>query len=452
MAMAGDHCHASTPLSTEVSAMTNPTPRFSLRLVALLFAAATMAACQPTVYLMPTPKALASGQHDPFAVNPDLERSSRVTVAYATNRLPFGTRNSRVYMTIFDQGLRLGAAEITIGDGEMSWEQLHQLSTTAERAEKIPLKLRNALEMATVDSTTTDGALTAEAKSFFEELNLAIDKAIDKDLTIYVHGANSDFYRANAQAAQLRHFTGRNSVVMTFAWPSAESLLSYAVDVYNSEQTAPTFARLLELLARHSNARQIDIIAYSAGAQVASPALRLLHEKYAAGDALAAREALRIGEVYFAAPDIDFEKLVTDLPGHIELASHITVAVNPNDTVLSLAADHHGVSRAGRPDPDELSVEETQLVIDASRNLEVDFLWIDAGHIPDMSRGAHDFWYNHPWVSTDVLVQILFNARPAERGLEPHKGEAGGTVWSFPPDYPERVSDAIGRLKAIPGN
>jgi esterase/lipase superfamily enzyme len=431
--------------------MTNPTPRFSIRLAALLFAAVTMAACQPTVYLMPTPKALASGQHDPFAVNPDLERSSRVTVAYATNRLPFGTRNSRVYMTIFDQGLRLGAAEITIGDGGMSWEQLHQLSTTAERGEKIPLKMRNALEMATLDSTSADGALTAEAESFFEELNLAIDKAIDKDLTIYVHGANSDFYRANAQAAQLRHFTGRNSVVMTFAWPSAESLLSYAVDVYNSEQTAPTFARLLELLARHSNARQIDIIAYSAGAQVTSPALRLLHEKYAAGNAQSARKALRIGEVYFAAPDIDFEKLVTDLPGHIELASHVTVAVNPNDTVLSLAADHHGVSRAGRPDPEELSVEETKLVIEASRNLDVDLLWIDAGHLPGMSKGAHDFWYNHPWVSTDVLVQILFNARPPERGLEPHHGEAGGTVWSFPSDYPERVSDAIGRLKALPG-
>lgn len=430
--------------------MTNPPPRSLLRSVALLFATVTIAACQSTVYLMPTPKALTSGQHDPFAVNPDLERSSRVTVAYATNRLPFGTRNSRTYMTLFDQGLRLGAAEITIGDGEMSWEQLHQLSTTAEREEKIPLKMRNTVEMASVDSTTADVALTAEAESFFEELNLAIDKATDKDLTIYVHGANSDFYRATAQAAQLRHFTGRNSVVMTYAWPSAESLLSYAVDVYNSEQTAPTFARLLELLARHSNARQIDIIAYSAGAQVASPALRLLHEKYSAGDGQAARKALRIGEVYFAAPDIDFEKLITNLPGHIELASHITVAVNPNDTVLALAADHHGVSRAGRPDPEELSVEETKLVIEASRNLEVDFLWIDAGRLPGMSRGAHDFWYNHPWVSTDVLVQILFNARPAERGLEPHKGETGGTVWSFPSDYPERVSDAIRTLKASP--
>jgi esterase/lipase superfamily enzyme len=450
MAIASDRRHAPTPLSTEVSVMTNPTPWSLLRFVALLFAALAIAACQPTVYLMPTPKALASGQHDPFTVNPDLERSSRVTVAYATNRLPFGTRNSRAYMTLFDQGLRLGAAEINIGDGDMSWEQLHQLSTTAERGEKIPLTMRNTVEMATVDSTAADEALTAEAKSFFEELNLAIDKATDKDLTIYVHGANSDFYRANAQAAQLRHFTGRNSVVMTYAWPSAESLLSYAVDVYNSEQTAPTFARLLELLARHSNARQIDIIAYSAGAQVASPALRLLHERHAVGDAQAARKALRIGEVYFAAPDIDFEKFVTDLPGHIELASHITVAVNPNDKVLSLAADHHGVSRAGPPNPDELSVEETRLVIEASRNLEVDFLWIDAGHLPGMSRGAHDFWYNHPWVSTDVLVQILFNARPAERGLEPHQGEPGGTVWSFPSDYPERVSDAIGKLKASP--
>jgi hypothetical protein len=238
---------------------------------------------------------------------------------------------------------------------------------------------------------------------------------------------------------------------MNFSWPSAENIFKYKVDVLHAKKTVPAFAKLIEILALHTRARNINIIAYSAGAQVTSPALRLLHEKYAAGNAQSARKALRIGEVYFAAPDIDFEKLVTDLPGHIELASHVTVAVNPNDTVLSLAADHHGVSRAGRPDPEELSVEETKLVIEASRNLDVDLLWIDAGHLPGMSKGAHDFWYNHPWVSTDVLVQILFNARPPERGLEPHHGEAGGTVWSFPSDYPERVSDAIGRLKALPG-
>jgi hypothetical protein len=65
-----------------------------------------------------------------------------------------------------------------------------------------------------------------------------------------------------------------------------------------------------------------------------------------------------------------------------------------------------------------------------------------------MSKGSHSFWYSHPWVSTDVLVLFLLQARPAERGLVEYEGERGGRVWYFPEDYPEQVSRAINRLKA----
>lgn len=414
--------------------------RIALRRATTLMACVLLlSACQPTVYLMPTPVAISEGDADPFAQNPDLEKSNRVTVAYATNRLPFGTENSRVYMTLFDKGLRLGAAEITIGNEEKSWDQLRKASTTEQRDAKIPLNLRNAVEMATIDTTGNLEKLDADARNFFDELNHALDKSLDKDLVLYVHGANSNFYRANAQAAQFRHFTGRNSVVMTYSWPSAESLLRYAVDVHNAKKTVPTFARLLQLLARHSNARHIDIIAYSAGPQVVSPALALLAEQYGGGNLERARKELRIGELYFAAPDLDFRQLLIDLETHAQIARHVTVAINPNDFVLSLSASHHGTSRAGAPDPNELTEEETRSVIEASKTLPVDFIWISSDHIPGLSRGSHGFWYEHPWVSTDVLVQLLLDARPDQRGLESHVSEVDSKVWYFPADYPERI-------------
>ena len=286
------------------------------------------------------------------------------------------------------------------------------------------------------------------ARYFFEKLNQALDRSLDKDLILYVHGANNTFYRSSAQAAQFHHFTGRNSVVLFYSWPSAASLLRYAVDVNNARRTVPVFARLLELLSRHSTARYIDILAYSAGAQVLSPALAELREKYGGEDIKQLKQRLRLGEIYFAAPDVDFKVFLENLATYIDLPSHVTLTVNPDDSVLKFAARHHKVSRAGRPDPDELSSEETRWVIEASKNMPLDILWITSETIPDMDKGSHNFWYTHPWVSTDVLVLFMLQARPADRGLAEYEGEKGARVWYFPEDYPEQVDQAINRLKA----
>jgi len=412
--------------------------------IVLLF---LVAGCQPKVYLMPTPAALQTGEHDPFARNPELEETNRVVVAYATNRMGVGPEDDRKYITLFDGYLRLGTAQIRIGSVNKTWKDIYSLSTSGERQSDIGLDLEAAKEVAELDSAAPIDELSPEARLFFEGLNEALDRSLDKDLILYVHGANNNFYRASAQAAQFHHFTGRNSVVLFYAWPSAESFLRYAVDVNNAGRTVPVFSRLLELLGRYTKARQIDILAYSAGAQVVSPALALLRENHASENIGELKQQLRLGEVYFAAPDVDFKVFLENLATYIDLPQNVTLTVNPDDTVLALAAMHHNVSRAGSPDPDELSAEETRWVIDASRKMPLDILWITAETIPDMSSGSHSFWYSHPWVSTDVLIQFLFQARPAERGLVPYEEADGVRLWYFPADYPEQSSQAINRLK-----
>lgn len=412
-----------------------------------------VAACQPTVYLMPTPEAFGSGEHDPFSANPELEPDTRSYIAYATNRMPVGPQGDRFYLTLFDDNVRLGIAQVRIGEENLSWEELHAISTSHERKDTIPLSLEYADERATVRHENESEELSPEGLAFFEQLNAAIARSLDPDLTLYVHGANNNFYRASAQASQFSHFTGRNSVVMLYAWPSAESLLKYAVDVNNARETVPVFARLLELLARHSNARQIDILAYSAGAQVVSPALAYLREKHPKDTKGRLKKQLRLGEVYFAAPDLHFSSFLEDMASYIDLPSHVTLALNPHDSVLAFSAMHHGVSRAGSPDTNELTEEETQSVRDALRQIPFDLIWIDPNTLPGMSKGSHDFWYSHPWVSTDVLMQLLFHARPAERGLEAYEEEKNITIWHFPADYQQRITPAIeGLRKAAPKN
>jgi esterase/lipase superfamily enzyme len=390
---------------------------------------------------------MQTGEHDPFAVNPELEETNRVVVAYATNRMSVGTDEERKYVTLFDQKLRLGTAQIRIGTEKDTWMDIYKLSTIDKSKEDIVLDLEITDELAELDTEIPIDDLSPEARYFFDKLNEALDRTLDKDLILYVHGANNTFYRSSAQAAQFHHFTGRNTVVMFYAWPSAASLLRYAVDVNNARRSVSVFARLLEILGRHSTARSIDILAYSAGAQVLSPALTELREKYADEDIGQLKKRLRLGEIYFAAPDIDFRVFLENLATYIDLPNHVTLALNPDDSVLKHAARHHRVSRAGRPDPNELSAEETQWVIDASRTMPLDILWIDSETIPDMSKGSHSFWYSHPWVSTDVLIQFLFQLRPEDRGLAQYEGEKGAILWYFPEDYPEQASRAINRLK-----
>jgi hypothetical protein len=407
-----------------------------------------LAGCQPTVYLMPTPEVLRGGQIDPFAVNVEEALDRDVRVAYATNRMHSPDSSRWPYITLFDQHLRLGIATVRLGKNVLSADELHVSSTAAERELDIPLFLVDTRQDAVLEAQDRGSPLPREAAEFFEDINALLARSRDPDITVYVHGANNTFYRASAQAAQYAHFTGRNSVVIFFSWPSAESILRYAVDVNNARRTVPVFAHLIELLAQHTDARYIDVLAYSAGAQVLSPALAALRAREPLQDERTLRKRLRLGEIYFAAPDVDFSGFLRDLATYDDMVQHVTLALNPNDQVLALAARHHGVSRAGRPDPNELTEDETRLVRAAFNEMSFDLLWVDPDAIPGLARGAHDFWYNHPWISTDVLIQLLFQARPEDRGLLLVEDTEGRRAWTFGPDYPQRASEAIERLNA----
>ncbi len=411
----------------------------SLWLLALL-----LAACQPTVYLMPTPVALQGGRIDPFAHNPRLERSNRLHIFYATNREPLQGEGG--YADLPDARLHLGEAELKIGDRQTLWEQVYAASTRKKRDRRWPLRLEGVREAAAYPVDRPPQNLTPELKRFFRRLDAAIQNSQHRELTLYIHGANNNFYRGAAQAAQFQHFTGRDAVLMLFAWPSAASLLRYGTDVERTAASAPVLSRLLRLLARHTRARHINIIAYSAGAMVLSPALRMAREAEAGLSEEALYRKLRLGEIYYAAPDVGFRDFLRDLARYRNMACNVTLTVNLNDYVLALARGFHGASRAGAPDVGELNEEETRWLLEASKRSGFDILDVGDSPIPGLGS-AHDFWYHNPWVSTDVLIQLLYHARPAMRGLQEQPLAGGGRVWHFPSNYPGRTLAVVERLE-----
>lgn len=396
-----------------------------------------LAACSSPVQLMPTPVKFTTGQSDPFAHKAAADITS-IPLLYATNRAVFLESRQPFYSIFPSDTLRMGVAKVQIGDGTLDWDQLRQLSTSGSQRGRPVLSLERMEELVAL-TPQTDAETSPEAQAYFALINDALAVSRHRDLIVYVHGFNNAVWRGTAQAAQFHHFTGRQAVVLAFLWPSAGSLLSYATDVRTARASVPAFARLLELLARNTNAEHINVLAFSAGARIASEGLATLAQPRDGESREELRKRLRLGQIYFAAPDEDTYRFVTDLRQYIDLTERVSLGANLGDRALRFAARHQRASRAGRPDAGDLTEEQVDFVNAASQRLNFDMIWVDPRAIPDLNRRAHSFWFGNAWVSSDVLMQFLWHKAPAERGLQEGFTQQGMRFWTFPSDYDQRV-------------
>ncbi len=391
---------------------------------------------QPPMRLMPTPKLFLDGAPNAFTANPALARSNTIELFYATNRLPVGPRTNRLYAVVPGRDLQLGVSQIRIGGEQTTWEQIYALSTGTGDDRRPQLNLETMAELATL---AEGEPLSPGARGWLGLVNAALERSVDKDIIIYVHGANATVERAAGQAAQLRHFTGQNSVVLLFAWPTAENFLRYPRDVQTAFGAAPQLAKLIELLAAHTKARRIDVLTYSAGGMVGSDGLALVGRQ----SHLAGTPDPRLGEVYHAAPDADTRAFVDDLRDYAGVATRVTVAANLNDSALRLSQFINRASRAGRPDFTELSPNATRFLLEANRSEGLDLLNVRPETMSGISERAHTFWYDDPWASSDVLLTLLLGLPPVERGLASGEAPSGAQYWSFPSDYADRLAQVL---------
>lgn len=408
-------------------------------LIVLLFALLT--GCQPKVYLMPPPVILTE-EGDFFNFTEDNKDDNLLYTLYATNRHPFNRPDGSLGYSVFpSDSLRLGLVVHSVGDEGTTWDEFFSSSLSPKREKKLLIRQVYAREKMVYEEDEGNTTVSAAAEGAFHTINETLDRAFDPDLLVYVHGANSSFYRATAQGAQFYHFTGHNSLVLTFSWPSAESLLKYKIDVLHAKKAVPVFAKLIEILASQTRAKNINIVAYSAGAQVVVPGLAYLRGQYSHITEEELKEKFRIGELYLAAPDIDFNVFTDEFIKFKDMVYRTTVNLNKHDSVLRLSAFQNGVSRLGRPDMKDLTVEEKEILQEAISTPGFDVL--NVGASASLGIGSsHNSWYSNPMVSADLLLLLLFHGTPEERGLIGNP-EKGGLEYLFPDDYIERIGHII---------
>ncbi|MGE0625544.1 MAG: alpha/beta hydrolase [Pseudomonadales bacterium] len=419
-----------------------------IRTPALLLGMLILGACQSQLLLMPTPEVLRDERFNVFEMNPQPLTSNELHVLYATTREP--ASGDAFFSGRPDDELHLGYADVRVGDRNLNLFELIEQSTTAEREEIFAWDVLDAHTLSSVsrpaDREAGESLYPEAMQHYLAALNDYIESRPKKELTIYAHGANSTFYWSVAQAAQFQYFTGDNATVVAFSWPSPGSLMGYGRDKRRADRAATDLAYLIEVLAAHSVATRIHLLAYSAGGRVVGRALTELATRHSNP------EELRIGQVYLTQSDEPLIEFVEALPTFFPLVEGLTVTAAAGDPVLSLARMTDGRLRLGAAGEgadvgekvDEEVWQQVVAILDSDR-----MAFVDLRDVPEKNYDfAHGAWYESPWVSTDVMVTLLAgDITAAERGLIPHQ-EHDVRVWSFPEDYPDRVKTNLISLRA----
>lgn len=425
-------------------------PWFPPHLVALAALLSGVIGCSSSknLTLMPSPVLYQDGSVDPFAHLDEHHRRPLTHVFYATNRKPAPKGGKRHYSNRVDSSLHLGEAWVRMGEPDTDWQQLVDSSLAHPPLEAVPLtldKVQQAVSMPITSDPQKLRKLTPEQRAYIDAINRELDRSQVREIMVYVHGTKVDFANAAILTAEVDHFAGRDFVGVAFAWPSHQNIFYYlaGVDVHRAVGSSDALQELLLLLAHHSKAERINLIAYSAGGKVATLALDGLRQKHPELSPARLRRKLRISSVVFAAIDVELHKLLDRLAGISEIAGQVVITVTDDDNALKAGKRFMGGEvRAGMVEAEQ--AEEDFIASHHLKNVEI----IDISHGKEV-RGfditGHHYWYRHPWMSSDIVFLMRTNLPPHRRGLSPTELEG---IWYLSPDYPEKVrASAAAELK-----
>ena len=412
----------------------------------LSVSAVLVAACTaPPERLMPSP-VLYAGADDASAFGIAVPDRLAVPVLYATGREPEGTRRfaggveGPNYLALEAEVVRLGQAHVTIGEEE-HWPTLWRESVAVERGEDPRLRLEGVEELAVLDLEWRDReevVLHDAQRAFLSRLEEELARSSSRELLVYVHGAKVGFERCTVRTAELAHFLGRDFVPVVFDWPTHPNILAYVMgeDHERAHRSARSLRALLEFLAQHSSARRIHVVCYSAGGIVTSEALTALRRRSPEATSEELRDRHRLGAVVFNAADVALDTFLGELADMHDVLERLTLTRSDDDSALGMAeAVLGGGRRVGVEGP--VGPVEQELLERLERVEFLDVSWDHEARGFDIT--GHHYWYRHPWVSSDLVLNLRGDLPAARRGLVPTDHPR---IWALPEDYPDRVRRA----------
>jgi hypothetical protein len=220
-------------------------------------------------------------------------------------------------------------------------------------------------------------------------------------MTIFVHGFNNDFEGPVRMAASSVASVNPQAVPLAYSWPSKHATFKYIDDETNNVWAAEHFRDfLVDLMARKDAPSTINIVAHSMGSRLVFSALTYLAH---------ARPTLNghIGQVVFAAPDVDAATFWEGVPAMAGVADGLTVYGSHHDQALQLSRELHGHCRAGLVDCDDATP------LPAKANA------IDASFFRCDLIG-HGYWAASTTMLADIAAVMSAGTMPPGATARPH--------------------------------
>jgi esterase/lipase superfamily enzyme len=232
-----------------------------------------------------------------------------------------------------------------------------------------------------------------------------------QSVLIYVHGYNQEFYEQLLLTATWVAAYNSNAPVILYSWPSNDKPLKYLDDETNNMWAYAHFRDfLIALLNAPNGPRTVNIIGHSMGNRLVVGAL-----DYIASAKLATTN--QIGQVIFAAPDIDAGMFYEDLPRMASVVQGLTVYGSTHDEALQLSRQVHGHCRAGLVGCDYAVPAIANVnAIDASI-FQCDFL-------------GHGYWNASTTMRSDI-AGVLSGGVNTPASIRPNLERAGMNTYAF---------------------
>jgi esterase/lipase superfamily enzyme len=297
--------------------------------------------------------------------------------------------------------LAFGIAEVSVPTrgrdlGELTGPSWWRLQFTADPAKHVILR--------TVGPLGRNDFVTSLADS--------LAAAGERSVLVFVHGYNVSFEDAARRAAQISvdlKFAGRT---LLYSWASAADTKKYTVDESTIEWSRDNFEGFLQLALGEIGAREVHIIAHSMGNRAVINTLeRVASWQLPAG-------AAKLGQVIFAAPDIDRDRFVQLAAKFKGCAARVTLYASSRDVALLASKFVHGYPRAGE-------AGEALLVVDG-----VDT--IDASLVDTSLVGLrHSYFGDKRSILNDMFNLITQQLAPDKRFDLDAMGDALRRYWSY---------------------
>ena len=404
--------------------------------------------------LMPAPAAYeqVTAPFSSSEMTDALAGSSALDILYATNRAPVapgggGDGDERYYSGERGYLVRVGSADVSFGDSDITWDEARRISLLKNRPGSFPLEVVDVRESGILVSsvsafTPAEIAATVDdgpSREFVQEIESRLARSPVKDIFIYVNGYKVNFENPLLVASEMWHFLGYEGAAIAFSWPSTPERLAYMKDIETARVSAWGLRKFLEFLASETSAKRIHIVGYSAGTRVVLTTLyemALIHQHESQSEV---SNTTRLGNVILVGSDVDtgtFASYIID--GLLRVQDRLTLYTSPSDQALHLSQKIFAHRRLGQILPGTLDERMRQFADSSSRLALIDVA--DADNFDD--GNGHAYFRKSPWVSSDILMSLRYGLAPAERGLEQRDDSP---VWRFPDDYLARFETALAK-------